>query len=84
MMNESEITTRIKAILHERFGLDAATLTDATRLRDLGIDSLHLVDVIFDLETELGITIEDLSLPPETTLGALGNKVALVMASGVA
>ena len=76
MLNSVDVIVKIKNILHERFGLNTLEMTDATKLRDLGIDSLHLVDVMLDIEIELDITIEDLSLPPETTLGELGEIVS--------
>ena len=76
MLSEIVVMDKIKAVLHERFGIAMESLTDQTKLRDLGIDSLHLVDVMLDLETELDVTIEDLSLPPDTTLGALSASVA--------
>ncbi|MBC7503282.1 MAG: hypothetical protein H7315_22720 [Herminiimonas sp.] len=83
MLNETDIIGKIKTILNARFDIDMASLTDQTKLRDLGIDSLHLVDVMLDLEAELNVTIIDLSLPPETTLGALAASVAQSQAASI-
>ena len=79
-MNAFDITLKIKEILQERFGINTASMTDDTKLQDLGIDSLHLADVMLDLETELDIVITDLSLLPETTLGELAATVSQAIA----
>ncbi|MFC3108719.1 acyl carrier protein [Undibacterium arcticum] len=71
MMNAVDVAIKIKYILHERFGIDTSAMDDSTKLSDLGIDSLHLAEIMLDIETELDITIEDLPLLPETTLGDL-------------
>lgn len=34
-------------------------ITEDTVFKDLGLDSLDLVDMVFELEEELGITFED-------------------------
>jgi acyl carrier protein len=76
MLNAIEAVTKIKGILHEQFDIDPTTLDESTKLTDLGIDSLHLVDVMLEIETELNITITDLSFSPEATLGELGSIVS--------
>lgn len=70
-MNALDIKLKIKAILYDRFGIDTSAVDDRTKLQDLGVDSLHLADVMLDLETELGIVIDNLSFVPETTFGDL-------------
>lgn len=71
LMNVLDVVIKIKSILHDRFDIDTSAMNNSTKLSDLGIDSLHLADMMLDLETELDITIEDLPLLPETTLGDL-------------
>ncbi|MCD7894501.1 MAG: phosphopantetheine-binding protein [Erysipelotrichaceae bacterium] len=39
--------------------LKGKTLTKESSLRDLGIDSLGLVDLVFELEEEIGVQFED-------------------------
>ncbi|MCD8029157.1 MAG: acyl carrier protein [Erysipelotrichaceae bacterium] len=39
--------------------LNGKTLTKESKLRDLGIDSLDLVDLVFELEEEIGVQFED-------------------------
>jgi acyl carrier protein len=76
MLTVTDAVTKIKNVLHEQFDIDTTPLSDSTKLTDMGIDSLHLVDVMLDVETELDISIEDLSFSPETTLGELGLMVS--------
>ena len=76
MLNVLDVVIKIKKNLHDRFGVDTSAMNNTTKLSDLGIDSLHLADMMLDLETELDITIEDLPLLPETTLGDLATIVS--------
>lgn len=39
--------------------LKGKELTLETSFKDLGVDSLDLVDLVFEMEEELGITFED-------------------------
>ncbi len=56
-----------------RLGLDDANavVRDGDRLDDLGLDSLRRLVVISLLEEQLGVTISDESVTPETTVGEL-------------
>jgi len=79
-MDNTDILTRIRASLTERFGLEASQLAEDARLRDLGVDSIHVLEIMLDLETELGVSLSDLSLPPNPTLG----EVAAVISGNLA
>lgn len=68
-INNASIVTKIKGALNERFGIDITQVDENSRLRDLGVDSLHVVEIMLDLETELGITLNDLTVPPNPSLG---------------
>ena len=63
-----DILSKIRASLQERFGLEPDTLESGARLRDLGVDSLHVLEIMLDLESDLGIKLQDLSLPPNPSL----------------
>ena len=69
MMETTEILGKIQAILHERFGLEVAQLGESAKLRDLGVDSLLVLEIMLDLEAELGTKLVDLSFPPNPSLG---------------
>lgn len=68
MSDQAELLSKLKKLLQERFSIDPSNMTESSRLGDLGIDSLHIVDVLLDVETELDVTFENLSLPPNPTL----------------
>lgn len=75
-MDTADILTRIRASLHERFGLEESQLAENARLRELGVDSMHVLEIMLDLETELGVSLSDLSLPPDPTLGQVAAVIA--------
>lgn len=74
-MQRQEILDRLKALIHERFGVDPTTLSGTTTQNEIGIDSLLLVDMMLDVETELDFTFESMDLPPNPDLDTI---VALV------
>jgi acyl carrier protein len=75
-MDNADILTKIRASLIERFGLEASQLAENARLRDLGADSMHILEIMLDLETELGVSLSDLSLPPNPTLGEVAAAIS--------
>ena len=79
-MDNADILNKIRASLIERFGLEASQLAEDVRLRDLGADSMHILEIMLDLETELGVSLSDLALPPNPTLG----EVAAVISRNLA
>jgi len=70
-MERHEILEYLKAMLHEKFGLDPATLSGSTTQQDLGIDSLLMVDMMLDIETGLGFTFESMDMPRNPDLDAI-------------
>ena len=56
-----------------RMSLDApsASVRDSDRLDDLGLDSLRRLVVVSLLEEQLGVSISDEAVTPETTVGEL-------------
>ncbi|MGI4846539.1 MAG: acyl carrier protein [Janthinobacterium lividum] len=76
-MPESDaITSRLKATIEERFAIDMRFVDASARLGDLGIDSLHVVDLLLDIESELGFNFENVTLPGNPTLGELSAAIA--------
>lgn len=70
-MQREEILERLKALIHERFDIDPATLNGSTTQADIGIDSLLMVDMMLDVETDLGFTFEAMDLPRNPSLDAI-------------
>ena len=61
-----EYFDRIKEVLNDKLHGKALTLDSS--FRDLGIDSLDLVDLVFELEEEIGVEFEDEELMSITTV----------------
>jgi acyl carrier protein len=77
-MNRTEILEGVVKILrpYEGRGATRITLTESTLLsEDLDIDSARLVDVVLDVESKFGVTIDDASL---TKIKTVGDVVELV------
>ena len=70
-MERDEILTYLKAMLHERFGIDPATISGSTTQEQLGIDSLLMVDMMLDLETGLDFSFESMDLPRNPGMDAI-------------
>ena len=70
-MDREEILDRLKALIHERFGVDPAGLNGSTTQAEIGIDSLLMVDMMLDVETELGFTFDSMDLPRNPTLDTI-------------
>jgi acyl carrier protein len=49
---------KITGIISEHFGVDVNTITEETAFESLGIDSLDTVEMVMQLEEDLGIEIE--------------------------
>jgi acyl carrier protein len=79
-MDREQILERLKALIHERFGVDPASLNGATTQSEIGIDSLLMVDMMLDVETELGFTFESMDLPRNPSLDTIVDLVQRNMA----
>ena len=49
---------KVKELLAEHLEMDVAEITDETTFEDLDIDSLDTVELLMNLEDEIGIEIE--------------------------
>ena len=73
-MNTTSIAERTKQVLGGMVGRDPATLTDDTRLfAELGMDSTNALELLMQLEDELGVRIDADSLEQSDleTVGSL-------------
>ncbi|TAK90367.1 MAG: acyl carrier protein [Burkholderiaceae bacterium] len=50
---------KIQDLLVKKFGLDPSDIHADSTLESLGLDSLNVIELLFDLEDEFGITIPD-------------------------
>jgi acyl carrier protein len=78
---------RVIRIIADKAVLDASTLTPETRLGDLGIDSLGMVEAIFAIEEEFDIAIPFNASTPEagsfdmTSVGSVVDGVERLIAA---
>ena len=79
--NNTDLVEKIKGALKERFAIDVTQVDERSRLRDLGVDSLHVLEIMLDMESELGIKLEDLSVPPNPSLGEVAAAIERNMAA---
>lgn len=80
-MDDTVILNKIRASLIQRFGLEPSQLAADVHLRDLGADSMHMLEIMLDLETELGVSLGDLALPPNPTLGEVAGIISRNLAT---
>lgn len=58
-------------LLAEEAILDRQRLTRDARLEDLGISSIDVISLLFELEERTGVTIEEGDMPKMETLGEM-------------
>lgn len=51
---------------HLKYLDDSSTLAPAAELRELGLDSMQAVELVFDLEDELGVVLHDDAMTAQT------------------
>ncbi len=65
---------RIRAMLVKDFKLDPDKLTAEARLEELGVDSLAMAELVFNIEDEFGLTVPDVA----TTMTTFGEVVCFI------
>lgn len=63
-----ELMQKIKDSLIENLSIDPSQITPEARMRELGVDCMHVVAVLVDLETDLDVRLTDLGFPPNPSL----------------
>jgi acyl carrier protein len=74
-MTADEILNKFKATLRDSYGIDISGLDAKAKLAAIGIDSLLLVNIMLDIETDLGFNFESMNLPPDPTLGDVSQAI---------
>ena len=75
----SEISSKVKAIIVEKLGVDEAEVADqASFTNDLGADSLDTVELIMQIEKEFGVTIPD---DQAEKISSVGDAIAFIEAN---
>ena len=58
-MSRVEILQEMQLVIQEQMGKEDIVLTEATKLDDLGVDSIELMEFIINLEDEFSLEISD-------------------------
>lgn len=58
-MSRVEIFQKMQLVIQEQLGREDIVLTEATKLDDLGVDSIELMEFIINLEDEFALEISD-------------------------
>lgn len=61
---------KFQEMIHAQLGIDKSKITmDADIIKDIGADSLDIVEMLMDVESEWGITIDDDAVKDLHTIG---------------
>jgi acyl carrier protein len=61
---------RFQELVHKQLGIDTAKITrEADIIKDIGADSLDIVEMLMEVESEWGITIDDEVVQDLKTIG---------------
>ena len=58
-MSRVEILQEMQLVIQEQLDREDIVLTEATKLNDLGVDSIELIEFIINLEDEFSLEISD-------------------------
>ena len=58
-MSRVEILQKMQLVIQEQMGKEDIVLTEATKLNDLGVDSIEVMEFIINLEDEFSLEISD-------------------------
>lgn len=67
-VSKEAIHLEVVRILKEALGKDLSETPVSTPLRECELDSMDVLDVVFQLEEAYGIKVEDLALTRESTI----------------
>ena len=78
----SSTLKELQDLIQEKYGLEASQVDANASLRASGVDSLALVEFIFDIEDRMGITVPD-DNPNMDTLAELADAIDRVRAKSL-
>lgn len=78
----SSTLKELQDLIQEKYGLDVNQVDAHASLRASGVDSLALVEFIFDVEDRMGVTVPD-NNPNMDTLAELAEAIDRVRAKNV-
>lgn len=82
MADRNEVAGKIRSILHEQKTLPDESLEEGSQsLEELGFDSLDALNIIFAIEEEFGISVDDEEARSLETIDALVDAVLVHLSS---
>lgn len=66
LMQDMQTLELLRDYLFRKASIDAAKVTPDARLADIGVDSLILIDLMFELEETLNVRVLDVDMRPTT------------------
>lgn len=75
-MTTEDVITFLQHMLQERFDLPAEIVTPETRREAFGLDSLLMVDLLLDIETELDFAFSSYDIPANPSIRELASFIA--------
>ena len=70
-MERENIFSVVRSLVAEEVKVDESRITEATTKDELGIESLEMATLLVGLEAEFGITLEDVALGSNPTMGEI-------------
>ena len=67
-MDANKILELLKQLLKDKYDVDPESLTGESRQDDIGLDSMTMVDLMMDIESELDFQFPNLNLPKNPSL----------------
>lgn len=68
-LNSLHLQMMVKAFLAKRFNIAADQITAETPMREIGLDSILMLDVLLEVEDSLCLKLTDIALPASPKLG---------------
>ena len=59
----TDLKNDVKSLIAEHFGIDIAKLTPETEIASLGIDSLSMIEFMFQMEEKFNVQMADTRAP---------------------
>jgi len=81
-LDTQQIETMVAEFLTERFDVPADKIRSDVSMRDLGLDSIIMLDVMLEVEDRLGIKLQDLSMPSDPKLNDIVELIQRNITSG--
>jgi acyl carrier protein len=66
LMQDMQTLELLREYLQKKASIDPAKVTPEARLEDIGVDSLILIDLMFELEESLNVRVPDIDTRPTT------------------